>query len=106
MTATPPPAPPLLLLPVLPPLSEPSVREPSPTSLPKLSRRFEVVFALSIISACIGVVGGLWLSIETDAQTGPCIVLLLCVLFALAVLRARLTSPAAASPALPAKANP
>jgi ABC-type Mn2+/Zn2+ transport system permease subunit len=72
----------------------------------KLSRRFEVVFALSIISACTGVVGGLWLSIETDAQTGPCIVLLLCVLFALAVLRTRLTSPAAASPALPAKANP
>ena len=47
----------------------------------RMSRVLGRVLVLAVVVAIAGVVGGLWMSIETDAQTGPCIVLLLCGVF-------------------------
>jgi len=52
----------------------------------KLSRRVWSVMALSVVCAVASVLAGLGLSIELDAQTGPCIVLVLCAGFALCTL--------------------
>ena len=36
--------------------------------------------------ACIGVVGGLWLSLQSDAPGGPCVVIVMCALATISIL--------------------
>jgi ABC-type Mn2+/Zn2+ transport system permease subunit len=74
---------------------------PGATAL-KLSSRFWPVAMLSMGVGVLGLVGGLVLSIETDWQPGPCVVLVLTAFFALAAVggRAMHRSPAARAPAL------
>jgi ABC-type Mn2+/Zn2+ transport system permease subunit len=55
----------------------------------RLSRVLGRVLVLAVLVAIAGVAGGLWMSIETDAQTGPCIVLLLSAVFVMTMLRGR-----------------
>ncbi len=53
----------------------------------RISRTLGRVLVLAVVVAITGVVGGLWLSIETDAQTGPCIVLLLSAVFVATMIK-------------------
>ena len=55
----------------------------------RLSRVLGRVLVLAVLVAIAGVAGGLWMSIETDAQTGPCIVLLLSAVFVGTMVRGR-----------------
>lgn len=54
---------------------------PAATAL-QLSQRLGAVLGWSLAAGLVGVVGGLWLSLEAgDLSSGPCIVAVLCVLF-------------------------
>lgn len=59
---------------------------PGATAL-KLSRRLTSTIAISIACGLIGLILGLAVSFKLDWQPGPCIVLVLTALFALAMLR-------------------
>lgn len=56
----------------------------------RLSRVLGRVLVLAVCVAIAGVAGGLWVSIETDAQTGPCIVLLLSAVFVATMVQGRM----------------
>jgi zinc transport system permease protein len=70
----------------------------------RLSRRHWVCVALSVCAGVAGLVGGLILSLELDWPPGPCVVLLLTVLFGAAAVPAWLMRRSAAF--TPAANNP
>jgi zinc transport system permease protein len=57
---------------------------PGATAL-RLSDRFGAVLAVSLITALVGLFGGLALSIERNWQPGPCVVLVMTAVFVLAL---------------------
>lgn len=59
-----------------------------------LTRRWSTVFVASLVTGLAGVLGGLWLSLETgNLSSGPCVVLALCGLFMLALVGRRVRAP-------------
>ena len=76
---------------------------PGATAL-RLSQRFGTVMLISIATGLAGLVSGIMLSMQLDWPPGPCMVLVLTLLFAIAVAYSALRGPSGASERLEAAA--